>query len=303
MQVVQPVLEAENLGVRMGGTEILRDISLSVQPGETVGIFGANGSGKSTLVKALTGVYPYTGHARLFGAEVSRPRTVAWSRLGYVPQQMAHGGSMPASALEVVRSGLISGGHPFGAYGHAAKRKALAALDAVGLRHRAKDPVAVFSGGQQHRVLIARALVRHPDLLILDEPLAGIDRESREALASALHAAKQEGITLIMVLHEIEELEHLIDRNIHIEDGRKVADGAFREGTHEIDHVMRRIAGTNATPPASGAAITPPASKTADVTATPPTSGTTNTTATPQSAYVTGVVQGGTPNRAEENND
>ena len=99
------------------------------------------------------------------------------------------------------------------------------ALDAVGLAHRAKDHVQIFSGGQAQRVLIARALVRSPQLLLLDEPLAGIDRASRQALAEILASLHDRGLTLITVLHEMGELSDVVERAVVLVEGRVSADG------------------------------------------------------------------------------
>ncbi|MDY5160820.1 metal ABC transporter ATP-binding protein [Actinotignum urinale] len=213
-------LEADNLCVTLSGIEIIHSANLCISSGESVGIFGPNGSGKSTLIKGLLGVVPHTGTAKIFGQDITVRSAVEWNRVGYVPQNMTHTGTLPASALEVVKSGLISGKHLFKDRGRKARAKAMEALDAVGLAHRANDTVRVFSGGQQHRVLIARALVRKPDILVLDEPLAGIDRESREELATILTRLHGEGITLAMVLHEVGELGHLVQRRITVEAGR-----------------------------------------------------------------------------------
>ena len=111
----------------------------------------------------------------------------------------------------------------------------MAALDAVGLAHRAADHVQVFSGGQAQRVLIARALVRSPELLILDEPLAGIDRASRESLAEILQGLRAQGLTLVTVLHEMSELADVVQRAILLQDGRLVADGPADEVAHLRD--------------------------------------------------------------------
>lgn len=111
----------------------------------------------------------------------------------------------------------------------------MAALDAVGLAHRAADHVQVFSGGQAQRVLIARALVRSPELLILDEPLAGIDRASRESLAEILQGLRAQGLTLVTVLHEMGELADVVQRAILLQDGRLVADGPAGEVAHLRD--------------------------------------------------------------------
>ena len=99
------------------------------------------------------------------------------------------------------------------------------ALDAVGLAHRAKDHVQIFSGGQAQRVLIARALVRSPQLLLLDEPLAGIDRASRQSLAAILTDLHARGLTLVTVLHEMGELTDVVTRAVVLSEGRIISDG------------------------------------------------------------------------------
>ena len=163
----------EGLAVHLGGSRILDDVALSVSSGESVAFLGANGSGKSTLVRAILGIVPASaGNVELFGESVALRKSVPWSRIGYVPQRVTASSGVPATALEVVRSGLLGRGRLWADVGPRAKRKALEALSAVGLEDRARDHVQVFSGGQAQRVLIARALVREPDLLFLDEPLA-----------------------------------------------------------------------------------------------------------------------------------
>ena len=102
------------------------------------------------------------------------------------------------------------------------------ALRSVGLAHRAKDPLHILSGGQQQRVLIARALVRKPELLIMDEPMAGIDASSRSRLAEICQAAKDDGVTILLVLHELGELAPVLDRELHIRSGHFTYDGPAR---------------------------------------------------------------------------
>ena len=220
----------------LGSSLILDDVSLAVGGGESVAILGANGSGKSTLVKAVLGLVPLSGGSiEVLGAPTSRRRRVPWERVGYVPQRIGAGSGVPATALEVVRSGLLGPRRPWADRGRGAKCKAMAALDAVGLAHRAADHVQVFSGGQAQRVLIARALVRSPELLILDEPLAGIDRASRESLAEILRGLRAQGLTLVTVLHEMGELADVVQRAILLQDGRLVADGPAGEVAHLRD--------------------------------------------------------------------
>ncbi|PFG41297.1 zinc transport system ATP-binding protein [Georgenia soli] len=224
----EPVLpvRTEDLTVVLGRSTVLRGIDLTVRDGETVALLGANGSGKSTLVRALVGVLPVTrGRARIYGRDVmAEQRTVPWGRVGYVPQRVTASAGVPATALEVVTSGLLDRRRlrP----GRAGRARALAALEQVGLAHRARDSVQVFSGGQQQRVLIARALVREPDLLVLDEPLAGIDAASKEALARTIAELHERGTTVLVVLHELGELGPLVERAVVLRHGRVVHDGA-----------------------------------------------------------------------------
>lgn len=208
----------------MGSTHILHQVSLTVERGESVALLGANGCGKSTLIKACLGLYPLAGgDVRLFGASLSKRRQVPWMQVGYVPQRVSATAGVPATALEVVRSGLLGPGRPFASWGGGAKAQALEALAQVGLAKRANDHVQVFSGGQAQRLMIARALVRRPQLLFLDEPLAGVDRASRQGLADCLAQLREQGITLVTVLHEMGELAGLVDRTVTLADGRVVA--------------------------------------------------------------------------------
>ena len=220
----QPPLKVDSIDVVMGSTHILHQVSLTVERGESVALLGANGCGKSTLIKACLGLYPLAdGDVQLFGDSLSKRRQVPWMQVGYVPQRVSATAGVPATALEVVRSGLLGPGRPFASWGGGAKAQALEALAQVGLAKRANDHVQVFSGGQAQRVMIARALVRRPQLLFLDEPLAGVDRASRQGLADCLAQLREQGITLVTVLHEMGELAGLVDRTVTLADGRVVA--------------------------------------------------------------------------------
>lgn len=224
MPLTPPSVVVDRLTVAIDGATILRDVSFSVDAGETLAILGANGSGKSTLVKTLVGIHePSAGSVRLLGGDVARGE-VPWERIGYVPQRVGAASGVPATALEVVASGTLHRRRlrP-GREGYRAAREA---LELVGLAHRAHDAVKVFSGGQQRRVLIARALVRRPDLLILDEPMAGVDRVSRDALVSVLRRLQAGGTTILVVLHETAELAELVRRCVVLRRGELVHDGA-----------------------------------------------------------------------------
>lgn len=217
------LIEARDVHVRLGGSLILRGVDLRVRPGEVVGLLGTNGSGKSTLVRALVGVVPLVGGTvELMGAPLG-PR-VPWQRIGYVPQRVSASSGLPSTAAEVVASGTI--------YGRRLRRprgwrdQVAAALDQVDLADHAGEAIADLSGGQQQRVLIARALVRRPDLLIMDEPVAGVDLPSQAQFARTLTSLVAGGMTVLVVVHELGELSELIERAVVIRHGQVVHDGA-----------------------------------------------------------------------------
>jgi zinc transport system ATP-binding protein len=216
--------QASALSVALGGHTILRDVTVGIGRGEAVGLLGANGSGKSTLVKALLGLIPASGGSvELFG----RPpgRLVPWAKVAYVPQDSPAGAGVPTSALEVVVAGQLTGPRPWPPRG--AKGRALTALGRVGLRDRAHDAMGRLSTGQRHRVLLARALARRPELLIMDEPLAGIDASSATALVATLR--ETEGLTSLVVLHEPGPFAGYLTRGIVLEAGRVAADGPMHD--------------------------------------------------------------------------
>ncbi|HWS59173.1 MAG TPA: ATP-binding cassette domain-containing protein [Actinotalea sp.] len=202
---------------------ILHHIDLTVQDGEVVALLGANGSGKSTLVRALVGAVPVaTGTVELYGRPLGRD--VPWHRIGYVPQRVSAVTGVPATAAEVVISGTL---HPRRLLPpRHAHRRAAAALEQVGLGPQADRPVRELSGGQQQRVLIARALVREPDLLVLDEPVAGVDLPSQRVFAEVLTRLTATGTTVLVVLHELGALAPLIRRAVVLRHGAIVHDGA-----------------------------------------------------------------------------
>jgi zinc transport system ATP-binding protein len=232
------VVEVSHLAAGYDGREVLHDVSLSVTAGDVVAILGANGSGKSTLIRTVLGLVPSRrGEIHLFGTPQQRFRH--WERIGYVPQRLGAGSGVPATVGEVVASGLLARRGVFRFPGAADKAAVRDALTAVGLLDRIGDPVTTLSGGQQQRTLIARALAGRPDLLVLDEPNAGVDAASQEAFAAALTRFAGDGGTVLLVLHELGPLRPLIGRAVVVHDGRIAYEGTPPEpaGHHaEPDH-------------------------------------------------------------------
>jgi zinc transport system ATP-binding protein len=235
------VIQVSDAVVAYGGRPALRGADLRVDSGEVVALLGANGSGKSTLVRACVGLVPLvSGQVRLFGTP--RERFRAWRRIGYVPQRVTAASGVPATVREVVHTGRLAGSPwwrpPTGSDRVAVER----ALRTVGLADRGSDGVQALSGGQQQRVLIARALAADPELLILDEPLAGVDLVSQEAFAATLSGLARSGRTVLLVAHELGPLEPLIHRAVVLRMGRVVHDGppppaAAHHARPDHDHV------------------------------------------------------------------
>jgi zinc transport system ATP-binding protein len=197
---------------------------LAVHRGEVVALLGANGSGKSTLVKGILGLAErHGGTVELLGmpADDFRDR----GRLGYVPQREYAAGPIPATVTELVRSGRLARRRLVG-FSSAADRRAVAeAIDAVSLTAVARQPVSTLSGGQQRRVLVARALAGQADILFLDEPFSGVDHESRQTLATILGRLVATGVTIVVVLHELGPLAALITRVVLLDAGAVLRDG------------------------------------------------------------------------------
>ncbi|GAA1216174.1 metal ABC transporter ATP-binding protein [Kitasatospora nipponensis] len=221
--VPAPVVRLRGALASLGGRPVLRGVDLTVAPGEVVALLGANGSGKSTTVKTVIGAVPLSGgDLELFGTPRGRFRQ--WHRVGYVPQRTTAAGGVPATVREVVSTGRLAQHRmrPFRRVDRAAVDRA---LEAVGMLDRAGDGVGDLSGGQQQRVLIARALVGSPELLIMDEPMAGVDLASQQVLADTLRREVERGAAVLLVLHELGPLEPLIDRAVVLRDGCVAHDG------------------------------------------------------------------------------
>ncbi|MEU6480858.1 metal ABC transporter ATP-binding protein [Streptomyces sp. NPDC047017] len=236
----EPVIAMRQVRADLGARPVLRGIDLTVRRGEVVALLGANGSGKSTAVRGVIGQVPLAGGTiELFGTPLRRFRD--WVRVGYVPQRTTATAGVPATVTEIVSAGRLARTR-FGLFRKADRRAVRHALELVGMADRAKDSAFALSGGQQQRVLIARALAAAPELLIMDEPMAGVDLASQEVLARTLEQQVAAGTTVLLVLHELGPLEPLIDRAVVLRDGCVLHDGPPPKavGQHALpghDHV------------------------------------------------------------------
>jgi zinc transport system ATP-binding protein len=200
---MRPFVELEGVGVSYGAVRVLDGINLTVEPGDFLGIIGPNGSGKTTLLRVMLGLLePQEGSVRLFGQPPATFRE--WRRLGYVPQRAALDPSLPVTVQEVVASGLVASLGLLQRIGRAQRARVTEALARVGMEAHARARIGALSTGQQQRVLIARALVSDPELIILDEPTGGVDPEAQTSFYAMLHHLNREReVTLVLVSHDI----------------------------------------------------------------------------------------------------
>ncbi len=200
---MRPFVELEEVDFSYGEIRVLEGINLTVEAGDFLGIIGPNGSGKTTLLRIMLGLLePDHGRVRLFGHPPSSFRQ--WGRLGYVPQKATLDPALPATVQEVVATGLVPALGLWGRVRAAERRRIQEVLAHVGMDAHAGARIGALSTGQQQRVLIARALVSNPEMLILDEPTGGVDPEAQTSLYALLHHLNRErDVTLILVSHDI----------------------------------------------------------------------------------------------------
>ena len=206
------ILSAEGVSFAYGDDVVLDGVTFSLDAGEFVALVGPNGSGKSTLLRVLLGLLrPTAGTVKVFGED---PRQLhdRW-RLGYVPQRPALAREVPASVQEVVAAGRLARSGWRARMGPADRVAIDHALEAVALRDLRDRPVSELSGGQQQRSFIAKALASEPELLVLDEPVAGVDAESQRRFADSLtHLVDEHGAGVLLVSHELGSVAHALDR-------------------------------------------------------------------------------------------
>jgi zinc/manganese transport system ATP-binding protein len=214
----QDLLRLENVSVRLGGREILTDVSFGIRPGQFTGLIGPNGAGKTTLLRVILGLQPVTsGEVLLDGA----PRPHRDSSIGYVPQKLSIEPDMPLRVRDVVSLGLD--GQKFGIRlpSRARRERVSDMLTAVGAQRYADARVGELSGGEQQRVMIAHALISGPRLLLLDEPLANLDISSEQGIVSVLgRLARAEHVAVLLSAHDMNPLMPVMDRIVYVAEGR-----------------------------------------------------------------------------------
>lgn len=208
---VTEIIDVENVTFAYDGTPAVEDVSLTISDGDFLGLIGPNGSGKTTLLHLMIGLRePDSGTISLFDEPATEFE--AGERIGYVSQRSTdRGGSMPVTVEETVLMGRFAhAGHArLGEDDYAAVTKALETVDIVDLRDR---HINELSGGQRQRAFIARALASEADILALDEPTVGVDADSRDQFYTLLDELNQQGITIILIEHDIDVLTKHVNK-------------------------------------------------------------------------------------------
>jgi lipooligosaccharide transport system ATP-binding protein len=211
---------ARDLTKRFGNLVAVNGIGLEVRAGECFGLLGPNGAGKTTIVRMIHALIPVTaGDLLVLGHRVDREPTALKRRLGVVPQEENLDPDL--TPLE----NLLVFARYFDIPGVEARRRAADLLEFVGLTARAHSPLAELSGGMKRRLLIARALINQPELLVLDEPTTGLDPQARHLVWQRLRSLKAQGITQVLTTHYMEEAGQLCDRVALLHAGRILRQG------------------------------------------------------------------------------
>jgi branched-chain amino acid transport system ATP-binding protein len=235
------LLEARGVGKRFGGVQALADVSFSIRRGEIYGLIGPNGAGKTTLFNVLTGIYaPDAGEFAFDGAPLARlaPHQVAARGIARTFQNIRLFANL--SALENVmigrhvrtRAGVVGAllrDRATRAEEAAIARRALELLDYVGIRARANDAAGSLPYGDQRRLEIARALATEPQLLALDEPAAGMNPAETRALRALLERIRGDGVTILLIEHDVRLVMNVCDRVLVLDYGEKIAEGTPAE--------------------------------------------------------------------------
>ncbi len=231
-------LEARGLSVSYGVKPALIGVDARFPAGRMIAVIGPNGAGKSTFLKASLGLAPrIAGEVEIFGKPVEQ----AYGRFAYVPQRASVDWDFPTQALDVVSMGLYRELGLLGRFRGEHKRRAMAALERVGMADFADRQIGRLSGGQQQRVFLARALAQGADLYLLDEPFAGVDAATERAIVEVLKGLQAEGKTVVCVHHDLATAREYFDYALLL-NLRKIAEGPIRE-TLTVENLQRTYGG------------------------------------------------------------
>ena len=234
------IISIKNFRMQFGKATVIKDLSFDVKRGETFGFLGSNGSGKTTTIRALLGIYqPTSGDLLVDG----KPYTVSGDiKLGYLPEE--RGLYKKESVLDI----MTYFGQLKGMSRNEARKASLAYLRRVKLEDKATTRLDKLSGGQQQKIQLGITIMDDPELLILDEPTKGFDPVNRKLLMDIIEEHQAKGATVVMVTHQMEEVERLCDRIILLKDGKAHAYGTIAEvkkkfGNKSLDDIFLKVYG------------------------------------------------------------
>ncbi len=238
---MDPIISLHNLSKFYGSNQVLNEISIDIFPGQVIGYIGPNGAGKSTTVKILCGlISDYTGQVRIKGIDIKNDPVAVKSLIGYVPEM--------AELYDVLTPNefLSLMGALYNLPARAVSERAGRMLDAFGLAGNKDQRMDTFSKGMKQKVLITSGLLHNPDIIILDEPLSGLDANSVIIVKELISKLAESGKTIFYCSHMMDVVEKVSDRIILINEGSVVADGSFEElkqkqGDSSLEQIFARL--------------------------------------------------------------
>lgn len=242
MENMEPIISITHFKMQFGKTEVIKDLSFEVKRGETFGFLGSNGSGKTTTIRALLGIYQPTAGELLVGG---KPYSVSSGiKLGYLPEERGLYKKEPVIDI-MTYFGQLKGMSRLDA-----RQKSLDFLKRVDLLDKAKTRLDKLSGGQQQKVQLGITVIDNPELLILDEPTKGFDPVNRRLLMEIIEEHQSKGATVVMITHQMEEVERLCDRILLLKDGAARAYGTVASvrkqfGGKSLDDIFVQVYSRN----------------------------------------------------------
>ena len=236
----KPIVSVENSEMKFGKNTVIKNLNFDVKRGETFGFLGSNGSGKTTTIRALLGIYePTDGKLLIDGAPYSVDGKV---KLGYLPEERG------LYKNEKVIDVMVYFGQLKGLSKQDARERSMEFLRRVKLDDKAKTRIDKLSGGQQQKVQLGVTIINDPELLILDEPTKGFDPVNRRLLMEIIEEHQAKGATVIMITHQMDEVERLCDRVLLLKDGVARAYGSVEKvrqefGGKSLDDIFLQIYG------------------------------------------------------------
>lgn len=236
MESNTPIIRIKSLRKNYGQQMVLKDISLDILPGQVIGYIGPNGAGKSTTVKILTGlISDYEGEVNVFGMDLKTNVIDVKARIGYIPENAElYDVLTPAEYLEFT-------GKLYGLPDEVIQERRAKMLRAFGLHLNAYQRMDTFSKGMKQKVLIISGLMHNPDIVILDEPLSGLDANAVIVVKEVISRLAKEGKTIFYCSHMMDVVEKVSDRIILINEGAIIADGSFEQLRQENGDTLEKI--------------------------------------------------------------